>query len=118
MQTHDPLWTDHPEAQALLKSCRRHPPALKRYRQHFGVSNDVWDGFVGPRADRLEKIRERHLCDVSGGDWDAADPDVEALKRYLELSQSQPSVEDAILTAIEGLHYLTADVAVPLGAAA
>ncbi|HET7255588.1 MAG TPA: hypothetical protein VFJ46_17665 [Xanthobacteraceae bacterium] len=91
---------------------------MNRYRQHFGQSVDKWDRFSGPRAKRLEEIRERHLCQLSGADWSAADPDAAALHRYVELSRSQPSVEDAIEAAAEGRRILARDVDVPLGAAA
>jgi hypothetical protein len=85
----------------LLESCAKKPPILEHFSQDFGGSDqDRWSRFAGARADRLEAIRERHLCELSAADWDAADPDAAACKLYMELSASQPTVADAIEAVI------------------
>src|SRR6266567_9212857 len=116
MQAHRPsCWTELPAARALLASCRRNPPPLNAYSQHFGLTRDQWCAYSGPRALKLEAIRERHLIELSGADWNAPNPDAAACRRYVDLTREQPSVEQAIDDACAGRAVQCRDYDVSLG---
>lgn len=95
-----PTWIDRPDASALLARCAKNPPTLEYFTQSFGLTSDRWSRFAGRRADQLEAIRERHLSELSGADWNASNPDAAACKRFMALSAEQPSVAEAIEAAI------------------
>lgn len=118
MQTHGlPCWTSRPDAKAILESCSKSPPTLCLFSRCFGLTRELVGRYRGQRADSLDRIRDRHLRELTGADFGAPDPDAQACRHYLSLDRAQPTVEAAIDAAVEGREVPTVEVDLSIAAA-